>query len=104
MEHAVIAHLRMTENEFGSPREREAIAKLANNLERAIAEHQVGEFDGEEFGGGRCVFYMYGPDADQLFDTVEPVLKSEPLARGGFAIKRYGEASNVNAKEDRVSL
>ena len=104
MEHAVIAHIRMTEDKFGSERERAAIATLADDLERVIAEKQAGEFDGEEFGDGRCVLYMYGPDADRLFGAVAPVLKAAPLARGGFAIKRYGEASDKNAVEARVSL
>jgi hypothetical protein len=104
VEHAVIAHIRMTEDQFGSERERAAIAMLADDLERVIDERQAGEFDGEEFGDGRCVLYMYGPDADRLFEVVEPVLKAMPMARGGFAIKRYGEASDKNAVEARVSF
>jgi hypothetical protein len=104
LEHAVIVHLCLVEDQFGSERERAAVATLADNLERVISEKQVGEFDGEEFGDGRCVLYMYGPDADRLFEVVEPVLKAVPLARGGFAIKRYGEASDKNAVEARVSL
>jgi len=104
MEQAVIAHLPLTEEPFGSEREREAIADLADMLHRAIDDHGVGEFDGEESGGGRCVLYMYGPDADRLFGVVEPILKAAPLARGGFAIKRYGDAKDLNAVEARVDL
>lgn len=104
MEHAVIAHIRMTEDKLGTERERAAVATLADDLERVIGEKQAGEFDGEEFGDGRCVLYMYGPDADRLFEAVEPVLKATPLARGGFAIKRYGEANDKNAVEARVNL
>lgn len=104
MEHAVIAHIRLTADQLGSKSERAAVAALADDLERVIGEKQAGEFDGEEFGDGQCVLYMYGPDADQLFKAVEPVLKSTPLARGGFAIKRYGEASDADAVEKRVSL
>jgi len=47
---------------------------------------------------------MYGPDADRLFGVVEPILKAAPLARGGFAIKRYGDAKDLNAVEARVDL
>ncbi len=104
MEHAVIAHLRLTEDKFGSERERAAVAALADDLMHAIGEKQAGEFDGEEFGDGRCVLYMYGPDADQLFETVEPIIKASPLSRGGFAIKRYGEAGDKIAVETRVNL
>jgi hypothetical protein len=64
----------------------------------------VGEFDGEEFGGGRCVLYMYGPDADRLFGVVEPILKATPVARGGFVIRRYGDVNDLNAVVARVNL
>lgn len=104
MEHAVITHLPLLEDPFGSEREREIIADLAGELQHAINDHGVGEFDGEEFGGGRCVLYMYGPDADRLFGVVEPILRANPLARGGFAIKRYGEAKDLNAVEAKVML
>ncbi|ATQ70949.1 MULTISPECIES: hypothetical protein [Methylosinus] len=104
MQHAVIAHLRLIEDPFGSEREREIIADLTSELQHAINVGNVGEFDGEEFGGGKCVIYMYGPNADQLFAVVEPILCATPLARGGFAIKRYGEAKDLNAAEVKVGL
>ena len=104
MEQAVIAHLPLVEDPFGSAREREVVANLIDALDRVIDEQGVGEFDGEEFGGGRCVIYMYGPDADQLFAVVEPILRATPLARGGFAMKRYGEAKDTSAAEVRVNL
>jgi len=54
----VIAHLRLTEDKFGSERERAAVAALADDLMHVIGEKQAGEFDGEEFGDCRCVLYM----------------------------------------------
>jgi hypothetical protein len=104
MEQAVIAHLPLTEDPFGSEDEREAIADLAGMLHHAIDYQGVGEFDGEEFGGGRCVLYMYGPDADRLFGVVEPILKATPLALGGFVIRRYGDVNDLNAVVARVNL
>jgi hypothetical protein len=104
VEHAVIAHIRLTEGKFGSETERAALALLAEDLERVIDERQAGEFDGEEFGDGGCVLYMYGPDADRLFEVVEPVLRAMPMAQGGFVIKRYGSASDKKALEARVSI
>lgn len=104
MEQAVIVHLRLQEESFGSPKERDAVSDLEDQLEQAIDTASVGEFDGEEFGDKRCVLYMYGPDADLLFATVKPILRATPVARGGFAIKRYGEASDNNAAEIKVNL
>ena len=83
MEQAVIAYLPLTESSFGSERERMIVADLAGELEKTIREHGVGEFDGEEFGGGQCVIYMYGRDADLLFAAVEPIVRATPLATGG---------------------
>jgi hypothetical protein len=102
MEHAVIAHLRLSDPNFGSEQEREAIFALEDRLNVAIERADAGEFDGNEFGDGECTLYMYGPDADRLYNAIAPVQMS-PLARGGYAIKRYGEASNPAAKEVRVA-
>ena len=103
MEQAVIVHFALSDSEFGSPEEREAIFAFEDQLEQAIAKASAGEFDGNEFGGGECVLYMYGPDADRLFAAVEPLLKGFPPAAGGHAIKRYGAASDPGAKAVRVT-
>jgi|SRR6266567_8216097 len=104
MEQAVLVHLQLTDDPFGSRRERAAIFDLADMLRDAIDGRGVGEFDGEAWGGGFCVLYMYGPDADRLFDVVAPILMEALLARGGFAIKRYGGAEDLSAAEARVNL
>ncbi|MGJ5180952.1 hypothetical protein ACQR16_28740 [Bradyrhizobium oligotrophicum] len=104
MEQAVIAYIPLREGSFGSKRECAEIADLTAKLQQAIDHHGVGEFDGDEFGGGRCVLFMYGPDADQLFGVIAPILKAFPLTRGSIVIKRYGEAKNPDAVEVRVDL
>ena len=98
MEQAVIVHLRLSDGAFGSCEERRALFDLEEQLESAIAAAGVGEFDGDEFGEGECVLYMYGPQADQLWAVVEPVLGACPCASSGYAIKRYGEATDVSAQ------
>jgi hypothetical protein len=103
-EHAVIAHLKLSDEEFGSSEEAEDIHELSDRLAEAIEENHVGEFDGDEFGEGECVLYMYGPDADALFSAIEPVLRLSPLTKGARVIKRYGEASDRDAKEVSILL
>lgn len=104
MEHAVIVHLRLDDDGFGSAEKRESINELQDALAAAIDKAEAGEFDGDEFGEGECVLFMYGPDADVLFDTIKPILKKSPHSKGGFAIKRYGEAGDPKAKEVKVKL
>jgi hypothetical protein len=104
MEHAVIVHLRLDDDGFGSSKKREALNDLQGQLREAIEEAFVGEFDGNEFGESECIIFMYGADADLLFDTIQPILNSSPHANGGFAVKRYGEASGPEAREISVKL
>ena len=103
MEHAVIVHLPLDDSRFGSTERRDALNALEDELINAIELAEAGEFDGNEFGEGECVFYMYGPDADTLYMVIEVVLQEFPVARGGYAIKRYGPAEDPTAKEARVT-
>ncbi len=74
---------------------------VESDLEAAIAEAGVGEFDGNEFGEGEYVYYMYGSDADRLFASVERLLRSHDLAKKGVAEVRYG---GPGAKARKVAL
>ena len=103
MEQAVIVYLRLNDGQFGTPREHESVRALEERLEQAIGGASVGEFDGDLFGEAECILYMYGPDAERLFVVIEPILKSSPVAAGGYAIKRFGEAADPSAKEIRVT-
>jgi hypothetical protein len=103
MKQAVIIHIPLHENPGGSASERESIEFLEDRLKETIESSQVGEFDGVEYGQGRCVMFTYGPDADQLYGLMEPMLRFARIARGGFAIKRYGEARDPASVEVRVS-
>jgi hypothetical protein len=44
-----------------------------------IEQADVGEFDGNEYGGGEVVPYAYGPDADTLFAVMAPILNDLPF-------------------------
>jgi hypothetical protein len=103
MDHAVIAHLPLSNGDMGTEQERDVIFLLEDRLSAAIERAGVGEFDGNELGAGECVLYMYGPDADRLYDTIAPHLQMAAAARGGYAIKRYGEATDASAREVRVA-
>lgn len=103
MEQAVTIHLRLDNNSFGSHRQREAMSILQDQLSRSIEDANIGEFDGDLVGKGEHLFFMYGPDANRLFEVIEPILKSSPSAAGGYAVKRYGEAGDPNAQEIRVT-
>ena len=64
---------------------------LEKKLEAAINDANVGEFDGNEVAtdGSAGTLYMYGPDADRLFETIRPVLGACPFMRGARITLRY---------------
>lgn len=65
---------------------------LEDRLETAISAAHAGEYDGNEIAtdGSDGFLYMYGPDADRLFDVIRPILEAEPFTRGADVVKRYG--------------
>jgi len=103
-EDSVFLHLKLSGDKYGTPQERDRIRKLSHQLEAAIESKSAGELDGDEFGGGECKLFMYGPDADELFSTIEPILRQSSLVKGGWAVKRYGQETRADKKEVRIDL
>jgi hypothetical protein len=103
-EHAVLVYLKLSDEKMGSEQERNECHALEDRLERSIKAKQAGELDGDEFGEGFCTLYIYGPDADALFNAVESDLRAAPLLAGSYAIKRYGPATDPKARETKVVL
>jgi len=90
-EHCVKLYLKLSDTNYGTTAEREKIMEFEDALGDAIAAAHAGEFDGNDFGKGECILYMYGSDADKLFEAIQPVINAHPqLTTGGYAIKRYG--------------
>jgi len=93
--------LRLCDDRFGSSDEFDEVTALGDELEALVVAAAVGEFDGNEMGGGECVLFFYGPDADRLFATIEPALRASSLARRARVCKRHGD---VGAREEIVEL
>jgi hypothetical protein len=102
-EHAVFVHLKLS-SALGTPAEVAAVRELSITLERVLRESASGEYDGDEFGGGECVLYMYGDDADVLFDAIAPTLRASTLGANGWVSKRYGRAKDQTVRTARVDL
>jgi hypothetical protein len=100
-EQALIATIKLRAGDMGSTEEHEHIAALEDQLSDAIKRSGAGEFDGDEYGGGVCTIYMYGPSAERLFTVTLPILEKFRAAAGSYVIKRYGKPG---AKQDRVVL
>jgi hypothetical protein len=99
IEQAVIVHFT-----YGS-RDLKRLFALEEKLEAAITKANVGEYDGNDVAtdGSDGYLYMYGPDADRLFEVVKPILQSTPFMSGATAKKRYGPAE-AGIKESVVVI
>jgi hypothetical protein len=100
-EQALIATIKLRSGDMGSTEERARIMLLEDQLADAIKHSEAGEFDGDEYGGGVCTIYMYGPSAERLFTVTLSILKKFRAPAGSYVIKRYGKPG---AKQDRVAL
>ena len=103
-EHALIAHLKLSDSGFGTPAERQDFISLEPRLEAALKASGAGMFDGNEFGDGECVWYMYGADADALFQAAEPVIREAKPRPGSFVVKRRGAAGHPETKKETIQL
>jgi hypothetical protein len=85
-EHAVVVHFQ-----YGA-RDLQRLFALEKKLEAAIVSAGVGEFDGNDVAadGSDGYLYMYGPNADRLFETIKPILEATQFMRGAKIKLRYG--------------
>ncbi|WP_206606587.1 hypothetical protein [Steroidobacter cummioxidans] len=89
-EQAVIVHFA-----YGST-DLQALFELEDQLESAISAAGIGEYDGNEVAvdGSDGYLYMYGPDADKLFEVIQPILERSSFMHGAEVRKRYGSAQD----------
>ncbi len=70
------------------------LAEMAAQLKEYIERNGLGEFGGNEFGPTETTLFMYGPDAERLFNGIEPILRGSPLCRGARVLIRPTAAAS----------
>ena len=89
-EHAVTINIKLTGKSFEDESERVSIEVLEQKITRALENISFAELDGDEFGQGECSIFLYGQDADKLFEAIHPLLDTWNLFKGGSVTRRYG--------------
>ena len=84
---------------FGSQEERDSMIALEDNLSGLLEQHGLGVCDGHELGEGWFVLFLYGPDADEMFRLIEPVLRASPVSKGARVTKGYRSNSQERDSE-----
>ena len=92
---AVLVRIRLSNNRCGDTRDEWSMAALDEKLRHAVETSGAGEVDGHEWGGGYYTSYLYGPDADRLFEAVSLAVLQYPAPAGSYVVKRYGGVGAV---------
>jgi hypothetical protein len=69
---AVLVHLKLSNTKFGEGDEITIMQEFELKLDRLVDQSNLGVVDGNEIGEGEYVIYIYGPNADRLFELIEP--------------------------------
>lgn len=90
LEHDVLIRLRLSNRQMGRAEEREGIEQLGEELEAAVLAAGVGEYDGDEIGGGEAILFFAGKSADALLAVLTPLLKRNAYGRTARATLQRG--------------
>ena len=72
--------------------DQEAIAAVGAELSELLSNSPVGKYDGSECVRNRCALYLYGPDAEALFQLVRESLRRSPVTAHSSVDLRLGPA------------
>jgi len=79
-----------------SPDDIELVYELEDLLEKLLSSSGIGEYDGNEIDVARGAapitgtFYMYGPDANKIFNLVCPIVAEAEFVKSATATRQYG--------------
>lgn len=102
-EQDLLVVLKLSNRLMGVATERMEIEAFADQLEAAITEAGVGEYDGDELGGGECTLFFCGPDIDRLLEVLRPLLKRSPLCRGAHLVRMVADADG-EPRQQRLQI
>ena len=98
-ERDLLVVLRLSNRQMGTNEERADLALLADGLERAVLDAGVGEYDGDEYGGGECTLFFCGQDEDALLGVLRPHLLRSGYGRGAVFVRLVEGADGEMQRE-----
>jgi hypothetical protein len=65
---------------------------LGDQIEQAVTEANVGEYDGHALpaDGSEGRYFVFGPDAEEIYRVIAPVLEASSLMRGATVTLWFG--------------
>ncbi|MBX2806687.1 MAG: hypothetical protein KTR19_11995 [Hyphomicrobiales bacterium] len=79
---------------------------LEDDIVELLNGKDIGELDGHEINvdGSDGFLFFYGPDADALYQVIEPLLRASKVTQGGHATLRYGTYNMPNVHEKYIEI
>ena len=88
-------------DDFGTADQHKEIDDLQENIAQILPPNAG--IDGDEYGDGECIIYIYGPSADAIFNKVQPVLKSSSFNHINVTLQ-YGLAEDPATIDKKFTL
>lgn len=82
------------------------LVMLADHLDGVLTADGLGEMDGYELAddGSVGTIYLYGADAQAMFDAVKNPIEASPVTRGGMAFLYFGDVTDDATKVDEIEI
>ncbi len=102
--HTEVEHAVIVQFDYGIEG-MEELYNLRDKLESIIEENQLGEYDGHEMATNYSdgFLYMYGPNAETLFNGIKDTLEQTDFMKGAKAKLRFGPPED-GVKEITVEI
>jgi hypothetical protein len=99
-EHSVIVHFAYGRSDPT------AFYVFESRLEAEVRTSGAGDYDRSELAadGSGGTLYLHGPDADQLFAVIKPVVQSSNVLKRVEVTLRYGAANDRRARTVKLRL
>jgi hypothetical protein len=94
--------LRLSDGSFGDQRDLQLL-RLDPELVALFERAGTGFVEGNEFGGGECIFFICGPSADAMMETLWPWLRGKDFRPGSYVLK-VPDPDDDSVERERISL
>jgi hypothetical protein len=88
-------------SEYVTKEQQDAVYALQDKITEALPENS--RVDGDEFGDGSCTIYVYGPSADDMFHSMEVLLRKSIFNRIDITLQ-YGPPEDPSTVDKNFSL
>ena len=99
-EQAVIICLQFPIGKLQEQKALDAVFDLDDILCSVIETSGAGHYDGHEFCEGpdeeSVTFFIYGDDANRIYNEIKPILQSLPMLPGSYVMRQYSSDNNFN--------